>query len=192
MTEFYQVTDLMKEDEFWQLIEESLKVAQAEHEEIGDEQQEVQHEFLKSKLMELSWQDIVKFRNRFDDLHMLSYKDDLWCAGYILNGGCSDDGFDYFRAWLISQGKETFYNALKNPDSLADLPQVTNDVEYYEFEDIIYVAGDAFTEKYKDDIYDYLGDKPSQGKFEMTWEFDDEDSMRKLCPKLMGKFWDEE
>lgn len=191
MTEFYQVNELMNEDEFWQLIEDSLTVAQAEHDEVGDEQQEIQHDVLKNKLMALDWQDIIKFRNRFDDLHMLSYKDDMWCAGYILNGGCSDDGFDYFRAWLIAQGKEAFYGALKNPDSLAELPQVKTDVEYYEFEDMIYVAGDAFEEKYQGDIYDYLGDKPAHNEFEMTWNDEDEESMRKICPNLMEKFWDE-
>jgi hypothetical protein len=28
-----------------------------------------------------------------------SYRNDLWAAGYLINGGCSDDGFDYFRGW---------------------------------------------------------------------------------------------
>ena len=26
----------------------------------------------------------------------------------VANGGCSDDGFDYFRGWLIAQGREVF------------------------------------------------------------------------------------
>jgi len=25
-------------------------------------------------------------------------------AAYIINGGCSDDGFEYFRRWLVLQG----------------------------------------------------------------------------------------
>jgi hypothetical protein len=31
---------------------------------------------------------------------------DQWGAAYLANGGCSDDGFDYFRGWLIGQGRK--------------------------------------------------------------------------------------
>src|SRR5437763_11415291 len=44
---------------------------------------------------------------------------DLWAVGYLMNGGCSDDGFAYFRAWLISQGRRVYEAALRDPDSLA-------------------------------------------------------------------------
>lgn len=53
-----------------------------------------------------------------------SYTAPLWAAGYIVNGGCSDDGFDYFRGWLITQGRAAFEDALADPDSLADLPSI--------------------------------------------------------------------
>ena len=36
----------------------------------------------------------------------------LWDAAYLINGGCSDDGFDYFRGWLVDQGRETFERCL--------------------------------------------------------------------------------
>ena len=32
-----------------------------------------------------------------------------------------DDGFIDFRAWLIAQGKEVYMNALRDPDTLADI-----------------------------------------------------------------------
>jgi hypothetical protein len=32
----------------------------------------------------------------------------LWGPAYIMNGGCSDDGFDYFLGWLVGQGREVF------------------------------------------------------------------------------------
>ena len=44
---------------------------------------------------------------------------DLWGAAYLVNGGCSDDGFVYFRAWLISQGRAIYTAAVENPDSMA-------------------------------------------------------------------------
>jgi hypothetical protein len=42
----------------------------------------------------------------------------------VINRRCSDDGFDYFRSWLMLQGRETFGRAVAAPDSLADLAAV--------------------------------------------------------------------
>ena len=50
-----------------------------------------------------------------------SYRTPLWAAAYVINGGCSDDGFDYFRGWLIVQGRQVFERAVADPDALADL-----------------------------------------------------------------------
>ena len=53
-----------------------------------------------------------------------SYRSSLWAAAYVINAGCSDDGFGYFRGWLMFQGRETFGQAVADPDSLADLAAV--------------------------------------------------------------------
>lgn len=46
----------------------------------------------------------------------------LWDAVSVIKEyGCSDDGFIDFRAWLIAQGKEVYMNALRDPDTLADI-----------------------------------------------------------------------
>ncbi len=39
---------------------------------------------------------------------------------YIINGGCSDDGFDYFLGWLIAKGRKYFEAALVNPERAGD------------------------------------------------------------------------
>jgi hypothetical protein len=62
-------------------------------------------------------------RSLWDQLAQ-SYTAPLWAAAYILHGGCSDDGFEYFRGWLITQGRDVFEGALVDPDSLAELPTV--------------------------------------------------------------------
>ena len=36
-----------------------------------------------------------------------------------MKNGCSDDSFLDFRAWLIAQGKETYLEALRDPDTLS-------------------------------------------------------------------------
>jgi hypothetical protein len=58
------------------------------------------------------------------DLMAASYQAPLWAAAYVINGGCSDDGFDYFRGWLIAQGRAAFEQVVADPDCLADLPAV--------------------------------------------------------------------
>jgi hypothetical protein len=42
----------------------------------------------------------------------------------MINGGCSNDGFEDFRGWLIVQGHEVFERMIADPDTLADLPIV--------------------------------------------------------------------
>lgn len=77
--------------------------------------------------------EILAWQRRFDWLHRESYQVRLWGAAYLVNGGCSDDGFDYFRGWLIVQGEQVFRRALAAPDSLADiLTEDDADIAYLE------------------------------------------------------------
>ncbi|MEV6717042.1 DUF4240 domain-containing protein [Lentzea sp. NPDC051208] len=68
--------------------------------------------------------EIVATQQVLWELLTASYQNPLWAAAYVINGGCSDDGFDYFRGWLVTQGEEVFTAALVDPDSLAALPEV--------------------------------------------------------------------
>ena len=69
-------------------------------------------------------EDIVRAEQLLWDLMVDSYRAPLWAAAYTINGGCSDDGFDYFRGWLIVQGRSVFDRAVADPDTLADHPAV--------------------------------------------------------------------
>src|SRR6266545_4042679 len=79
---------------------------------------------LLARLRELPRAEIAAFQDVRDDLLAESYRRDLWGAAYLINRGCSDDGFDYFRAWLLGQGNATFQTALRDPDGLAGHPEV--------------------------------------------------------------------
>jgi hypothetical protein len=68
--------------------------------------------------------EIVAAQQALWDRLAESYRSPLWAAAYTLNGGCSDDGFDYFRGWLVTQGRTAFERAVADPDSLAGLPAV--------------------------------------------------------------------
>ncbi|HUQ57217.1 DUF4240 domain-containing protein [Lentzea sp.] len=90
--------------------------------------------------------EIVAAQQVLWDLLAASYRNPLWAAAYIINGGCSDDGFDYFRGWLLTQGSEVYHSALADPDSLADLPAVVAAAEAeadIEGEDALSIAWNA-------------------------------------------------
>ena len=81
------------------------------------------------------------------DLMAGSYRGDLWAAAYLINGGCSDDGFEYFRGWLITQGREAFEHAVADPDSLAGVPAVqavATEAGDLECEEALGMAHDAY------------------------------------------------
>ncbi len=73
----------------------------------------------------------------------LADKYGLWNAATLIHeDGCYSDGFEDFRAWLIFQGKETYLAALKDPDSLADVPDCVKDD--CRFADLPYVGSTAY------------------------------------------------
>ncbi len=120
----------MDKRRFWELIDDARRQA-------GDQLAVV----LVDQLAGLAVGDIMRWQNIFAAYQRLSYKNKLWAAAYVINGGCSDDGFDYFRGWLTAQGKDVFLRALADPDSL-----VAVDVEMDEAfdEDMLAVGYSAF------------------------------------------------
>jgi hypothetical protein len=50
--------------------------------------------------------ELVAFRQVQDELFdREAHRWDLWAAAYVINGGASDDGFEYFLGWLMAQGR---------------------------------------------------------------------------------------
>jgi hypothetical protein len=68
----------------------------------------------------------------------------LWAAAYIIGGGCSDDGFSDFRGWLICRGEKVYEAALRDPESLVE---VVDDSEECQYEGFQYVAFQAWENK---------------------------------------------
>src|SRR5262245_21993141 len=58
---------------------------------------------LTALLSALEPDDVTEYAQPLWTALASSYMTDLWGAAYLINGGCSDDGFDYFRGWLMSQ-----------------------------------------------------------------------------------------
>ncbi|MFD0269202.1 DUF4240 domain-containing protein [Streptomyces sp. NPDC127106] len=126
------------------------------------------------------------------DLLAESYRSPLWAAAYLINGGCSDDGFDYFRGWLLTQGEAVFTAALADPDSLADHPAVREAAAEglaLEDEDALALAWTAYEQ--------VTGQELPSGSFTIgyppldpTWDFDFDDTaeLGARLPRLTALF----
>jgi hypothetical protein len=79
---------------------------------------------LVAALGQRSVSEVLDYDRIHGQLMAESYRWELWGAAYLIGGGgCSDDGFDDFRGWLLGQGRATWQAALADPDSLADHPR---------------------------------------------------------------------
>ena len=129
----------MNEDQFWQIIQTAKRAA-------GDDDEQL--ELIEAALQPLELEDILEFQRIFDRLHERSYRADLWGAAHIINGGATDDGFDYFRGWLIAQGREVFSAALEQPDSLDALFKGDTEADFLgELEGMLTVAEQLWLER---------------------------------------------
>jgi hypothetical protein len=162
----------MAEQACWTIIER----ARRESTEPGEIVEEVLELLRKS-----SPQEIEAFDRGLAQLMSRSYTWALWGAAYLINGGCSDDGFDYFRGWLLTQGREVFEAALADPDSLAGIVKG----EDLECSDILYVAMHAYEEVAGED---FEGATVYHSDLGEGWDFDDAEQMQRRYPRLWVKF----
>lgn len=132
--------------------------------------------------------DIVGFDHHTKRVLAASGNADLWGAAYLVNGGCSAEGFDHFRGWLMAQGRQAFARAAADPDALVELPAVRRAaMTGEEFEcaamlDVARVAHEKVTGK-------ALPREPArQPDLNDFWDFDDEDEARRRLPRLAALF----
>lgn len=102
----------MEDDQFWAIIDRTA---------LHEADTRLQTEALRQELNALTAEEVVAFSNTLQRHLARAYRWDLWAVGYIIEGGMSDDGFEYFRRWLLSKGRTLFERILVHPDDLADL-----------------------------------------------------------------------
>jgi hypothetical protein len=162
----------MSEQACWTIIERARK---------GSEDYEHTAERVLALLLKSSADEIEAFERGRARLMERSYTWELWGAAYLINGGCSDDGFDYFRGWLLTQGREVFEAALTNPDSLADVVEE----DEVECEEMLYAASRAYEEVAGTEMEGISVDYSNLGE---SWDFDDDEEMKRRYPRLWAKF----
>ena len=164
----------MDDDRFWAFIAAAREAA-------GDDVDD-RVTGLEQVLLMHHADEVAEFRQKYDEMLARSYRRDLWGAAHVMLGGCSDDGFRYFRDWLISEGEAVFEAALADPDSLADVAQD----EEFELESFGYVAAE---------VYEQLTDQPlpasrtSEPAEPLGHEWQ-EDDLPALLPRLWKKYGD--
>ncbi|MFE7165998.1 DUF4240 domain-containing protein [Streptomyces sp. NPDC057616] len=172
----------MDGQQFWQLIEAARgQVTDAEDAEAVARR-------ACALLAERPVEEIVAAQQALWDVMARSYTNPLWAAAYVVNGGCSDDGFDYFRGWLIAQGREVFERVTADPDALAELPVVRAAADEWlelECEEVLGIAWSAHLTA--------TGEQLPAGALTITyppldpsWSFDFDDSgeMARRLPRL--------
>ncbi len=163
-------------DRWWNLIERARKAADD-----GDEQADA----LITLLQELSSDEILAFDRFLRERIRDAFRNDLWAVAYIMNGGCSDDGFDYFIGWLIFKGKKHYEAALANPEDAAK--GVSPDDEPFENEAVYYAPSRAWAAKTGKPEDDYYAIAPTVTRSLKGKDFD-EDTVFGDHPKLAKKF----
>lgn len=183
-----KASTLLTQKRFWRIVEASLGRTDGK-----GLTWERQIEFLLPALGSLSDKELFGFDFLESKFFFQASCQKLWAVAYIVMGGCSDDAFMDFRTWLVYRGQPVFKAALKNHESLVE-----------EFEKIpageiplwdqkrpaamVYDSrhGDgSFKDAAENFEFDY--ERPPEIKCE--WDGEDEDSLRKLCPKTFARYW---
>jgi hypothetical protein len=105
---------------------------------------------LRAALEPLSGEDLADFDGLLYAFWSRAERQDVWGAGYTLDGGMSDDSFMDFRSWLISQGRAVYEAVLINPDALADAPDLVVG-EYHTAEGYGSAASELYEARFGED-----------------------------------------
>jgi len=134
---------------------------------------------LQTRLLTYPVEAIEKFDGFFQEKMDKSYTWNLWALAYLAFGGCSDDSFSDFRAWLISEGQNVFESVLADHDSIIDLR-----IEPQQLEGYLYVTAKAYELKTKNSIPRHASEilKPS-GE-----EWNEDDDLKLRYPRLWNHF----
>jgi hypothetical protein len=103
----------MTEEEFWDLLVATRKHSNGDF----DRQQSL----LITELSNLTAEQIISFDYVCMELKAKVFSHELWDAGYVLTYHTGENSYNEFVAWLMLQGKEVFYEAVSNPDSVASI-----------------------------------------------------------------------
>ncbi|MFC7532103.1 DUF4240 domain-containing protein [Actinoplanes sp. GCM10030250] len=173
----------MRTDDFWAVIDRATVDRPASPAEVAER--------AVADLATRDPEEIVAWARHLDKVLAASGTEDLWAAAYLINGGCTEDGFDNFRGWLVAHGRTAVAGAVRSPDALAGMPAVKAAADsgaVFEAEEVLTIAGQAY-EKATGESLPTPPDRPrTRPEVADLWDFDDEDEMRRRLPRLASLF----
>ncbi|WP_171171833.1 DUF4240 domain-containing protein [Streptomyces sp. I05A-00742] len=170
----------MDETEFWQLVDETRAAADGDPEDQAD--------LLVERLMQLDPDRVVDFARHFEARYNRAYLWELWGAAAVLLDGASDDAFDFFRCWLIGQGREVFEGALHEPDHLAELLDDFDEETDGDGEDLGYAAEEAYEQLTGGEMPDLaLPPAPAEPRGTVI-DLEDDEALAARFPSLWDRF----
>jgi hypothetical protein len=172
----------MRTDDFWAVIGRATADRPATPGEVAER--------AVAELVTREPEEIVAWGRHLDKVMVASGTEDLWAAAYLINGGCSDEGFDAFRGWLIAHGREAVARSVQSPDSLAGVAVVKGAADtgaVFEAAEVLSIAADAYRQATGEEL---PGEDRPKTRPEVAdlWDFDDEEEMQRRLPQLSALF----
>lgn len=161
----------MNSELFWSLIDSTKR----------DEDGALDQVDLVQRLKACRKISIVKWYKVLQEELTRAHTSEIWEVGYAMNGGLGDDGFEYFKCWLVTQGREFFERFLENPaeTALTVSPGVEMDGEW-----LLEVAQDACAELGAD-FPETAGVKEEKKRAKLNLVIDEES-----IPNRYRRIWD--
>ncbi|MEU7825191.1 DUF4240 domain-containing protein [Catellatospora sp. NPDC049133] len=160
--------------------------------------------WIQGQLAAREVEEILDFEAHLDDASDRAMTWLMWGAAYRIFGGCSDDGFCYFRTWLMSLGRDAFERLVDDPDALALESQILalagreradwRADEWPEWEELNYAASEAFegVRGHGANIYRAVEEHRREPRLQTLqdehWNFDDPAETARRLPALARLF----
>lgn len=169
-------------DWFWSIVDATL---------YAYSEPDLQCEALSDELKELALQDQLEFAHLYSQAIKQAHTFDLWGAAYFAMGGCNDEEFEYFRDWLIAQGRIAFEAVTRDPDCLAaflpmgKLAGTPMQLEAFRYVVWEVMEGQTLSADFTDRLMPTPDSvAPSPMPYEEEWDFDDDVEMMQRYPNL--------
>lgn len=162
------MTHIMTIDQFWQIIEDARGNAAK----------------VTAALLLVPAEEIEAFANLYGEQMNRLHHWDIWGAAFVLNDGCSDDCFHYFKAFVIGKGRKFFEQAVLAPDELAPLITSKDLKNGCDNEALNYAAAEAYEQIANADLVTEVESLEGTEPAGETWE---EDEVYDRFPKLAAR-----
>lgn len=185
------------DETFWNLIESCRRRTPDPDERVV---------WLSGHLARCAEPEIVEFQICLGRVLNPTFTWELWAAADRIMGWCSDDSFFYFQLWLVGLGRDAFERVARDPDALAELPEVVrlvgrepeawDEEEWLVWEELDYAALRAFTQVTGRSEHDFYGVVDAQrgddyGSLDPAgerWDASDDAEAERRLPRLSGMF----